>query len=83
MIDAAAALVRYPRVHQARPQQFVQPLQPARHQEEEEVEEEEEDNFDVLNAPPQYQKQSGMRISRHTEMRRLLFIMPIYAVHSH
>ena len=64
MIDAAAALVRYPRVHQARPQQFVQPLQPAKHQEEEEYEAaEEEDNFDVLNAPPQYQKQSGRKIS--------------------
>jgi len=58
MIDAAAALVRYPRVHQAIPQQFVQPLQPARHQEEEQEEEEEDDSFDVLNAPPQYQKQS-------------------------
>ena len=64
MIDAAAALVRYPRVHQARPQQFVQPLQPARHQEEEQEEEEEEDDsFDVLNAPPQYQKQSGRILS--------------------
>ena len=62
MIDAAAALVRYPRVHQARPQQFVQPLQPARHQEEEQ-EEEEDDSFDVLNAPPQYQKQSGRILS--------------------
>ena len=53
-IDAAAALARYPPVHSLqgrRVDQFVQPLQPASH------DEDEDEEFDVLNAPQHYPQQ--------------------------